>query len=147
MFYERTQIDGLQGCYSVATGISFIGAVDCCRQEFRAETDVNSILKRFGASFPAQLPAIGVRDFTVDLQRALQLVNEGEAAYRRLAPEVKAEFKSWRDVAAAADSGYLERFFKKLTAEQAAVKAAADAKAAEPATPAAPVSTEPPPKR
>lgn len=82
---------------------------DRARQEFKAETDTESIIRRLGAGIPFQN---GFVDYDVDLTRAFAMLEEARTAWERLPGTVREKFKNWSEVEAAASSGQLGDMLK-----------------------------------
>lgn len=102
---QRTQFDGLGDKISQETAIDFTGAEDVTRQEFARETDVAYILQRYG--LPRSDGQFGEQFQTTDLQEAIRLQQELQAAYQRLPEHIRRAYGSWGGVIAAADRGEL----------------------------------------
>lgn len=114
----RTQHDDLQDDYSQLGGLDCSDSRDMARQEFKDETDVNVILKRFGVdSFQAKAPIFGETDYDIDLQQALAAIQSAKEVHRGLPPELKKVYTNWRSMLNAANSGDLKRDMDKLEAE------------------------------
>lgn len=104
----RKQGDGKQRAYSEAAAID-TGTEDLARQEFRDETDINTILKRFGVTgLPARVPVFGEQDFDMDLQNALHAIDEAQDAWERAHPKVKERYPTWQQLLNAAQAGRLD---------------------------------------
>lgn len=84
---------------SFLTGIDIDPSEDQARQEFRADTDVDTILARHGGAAlrPAQpLAGFGqVVDYDTDLGTALRMVAEAKAAYEAAPADIRKRFKSY----------------------------------------------------
>lgn len=83
---------------------------DLARQEFKADSDVNTIVNRFKRgviplTFPVQY---GERDFELDLQAGLEAQRRLGEAFRKLPAEVRGRYVSWEEVAQAVARGDLE---------------------------------------
>lgn len=90
---------GLEDQISFLTGLSIDPKEDMARQEFRADTDVDTILARHGGAAlrPAQpLAGFGrVVDYDTDLASALRMVAEAKAAYDQAPADIRKRFKSY----------------------------------------------------
>lgn len=113
---QRDQFDGLGDEVSANTALDFTGAEDVTRQEFLRETDVNYILQRYG--LPRADPQFGEQFADVDLQRAIELQDELQAAYQRLPERLRRDYGSWGGIIAAADRGELTADDLKVVDEQ-----------------------------
>lgn len=107
--YPRTQIDGLQDQYSLASGIACDEAEDVTRQEFADEADVNVILRRFGVGNlpPMQPLTFGEVDYDLDLQGAYAAVRDATLAHQNLPEAIRANYPTWEDVYAGMERGEL----------------------------------------
>lgn len=93
----RTQVDSEFEAYSLRTGIDFSDAKDLARQEFKAETDVNQLLGRFGVGALGQRQQIFTEtDFGLDLQTALEAVEMSRQAHRQLPRELREKYPTWQ---------------------------------------------------
>lgn len=92
---ERTQHDQDQDVYSLASGLDTSDLPDRARQEMKADTDVNTILSRFGIGSLQHQVSFGEVDFTLDLQQALAAVRSAETAYNALPEHVRAKYPDW----------------------------------------------------
>lgn len=135
----RKQHDGLQQAYSLATALKCTGP-DKTRQEFKAETDLATILSKYGVGIPTRPVHYGTEtNYDVDLHTAFQLVNAAEKQFNHVDPEVRKQFPTIFQLAHGMRSGELDKFL----ADRAAAKKAAETP--DPAKPAPPQSTEAPP--
>lgn len=115
--YHRTQFDGLGDLYSENSAIAFPRSDDRTRQEFKRETEVQFILDRYGLAAPQA--TYGEVDRTVDLQEAIRLRGELDAAWERLPEALRREYGSWSSVIQAADEGRLtSKDLEVVSAEQ-----------------------------
>lgn len=79
--------------------------VDMARQEFRADQDINAMLKKFGVMVP-QLPLqFGDVDFSIDLQTALGAIHQAKQAWNKLPADIKADYPSWQSLLNAMERG------------------------------------------
>lgn len=92
----RSQADDtMNEAYSKRTAISFAKAKDTARQEFKAEADVNTILRKFGAFAPMKQTRYGEAiDDNLDLQMSLEYVAEIKRAYVNLPREIRLDYPS-----------------------------------------------------
>jgi len=89
---------------------------DMARQEFKAEADINVILRRFGVTgqIPSSRPLVfGEANYDLDLQRAMMALETAEQAHANLPPELKERYPTWQSLINAADDGTLELEIKK----------------------------------
>lgn len=78
------------------------------RQEFKEESEINSLLERAGLNpLQGRQPIFTETDYTLDLQRAYTAVQEAAAAYQRLPDEIKKQYPSWESVVKAVEAGKL----------------------------------------
>lgn len=111
----RRHGDGLADIASKEAAISFDPTLDKTRQEFKDETDINVILKRFGiGAVPGHRPVYGEVDHTLDLQGAFEARDAAIRMHQRLPAELQDQFPTWREVIAAAENGELEKAFSEL---------------------------------
>lgn len=120
----RTQPDTWASSWSEATGLDCSDKPDMTRQEFRAETDVNQIMSRYGANAPMRERIYGTVDFDGDLQQALGAVQIAQDAIRKLPASLRAKYATWEDLLTGLHNG---SFKVDLDAQLAAEKAARDA--------------------
>lgn len=114
----RTQHDDAQQTYSQAGGLDCSDSKDTTRQEFRDETDVNVILRRFGVdSFQAKQPLFGETDYEIDLQQALDAIKTAKEVHRGLPPELKKIYPNWRSMLNGANTGDLKKDLDRLAEE------------------------------
>lgn len=94
---------------SFLTGIAIDGAEDQARQEFRADTDVETILKRHGGAAlrPAEpLSGYGqVVDYDTDLAAALTMVQDAKRAYDGAPADIRKRFPTYGAFVQAVQSG------------------------------------------
>ncbi|WNK13691.1 MAG: internal scaffolding protein [Microvirus sp.] len=80
------------------TGISFLGEVSLTQQSASDETDINTIVRRFGLTgeLPDTFRAPQYGDFTevVDYQTAMNAVRAAEESFMSLPGEVRYEFNN-----------------------------------------------------
>lgn len=104
----RTQTDGLGDEVSQATRLHFPGDEPGARQEFKQQTDVNYIMKRYGG-VPQGLSQFGEVDYTLNLQEALTRASEAKAAYDRLPQELRQRYPSWPAILDATMRGEIQK--------------------------------------
>lgn len=75
------------------------------RQEFKKDTDVNFLVKKYGGNIPMGNVRFGIQEFGVDRLEALQRMESAQARYDALPPEVRAEYPSWDSVMTAIVNG------------------------------------------
>lgn len=103
----REQNDGLNEEASEEASISDFGQ-DMTRQEFKADADINTILARYGVGSTQTIPEFGIADYNLDLQTALNTVYKARQLWQRMPQDLRAKYKSWRELIAAMDKGELE---------------------------------------
>lgn len=134
MIAIRTQIDGLNEEYSFSTGLDCSVLPDMTRQEFKAETDVNQILARYGVDGIQRRPEYAEVDYNMDLQQALDSITQTERALAKLPPELLEKYGTWERMLAGAYNGSVKADLVAYYEKQASDKAALDAAAAAAAT-------------
>ncbi len=84
---------------------------DLARQEFKNESDINTIIGRVGPDglIHKQGAIYTETDFGLDLQSAMELVSEMKAAHRRLPRALREEYPTWVNLIAAIESGAFQR--------------------------------------
>lgn len=109
-FYAaRGQADDDQDYWSELAGTDASHSIDnkdMTRQEYKAEVDINSVLKRFGA-IPQPTPVFTTFDFDIDLQRAIASKENAESAYNRLPEEIRQKYDGWQSMLHAIVTGQL----------------------------------------
>lgn len=78
---------------------------DVARQEFKDEADINILLTRFGVSAQPRPVVYGDFDYTIDLQTALDAIEQAETGYNRLPPALRAKYPDWTSVILALADG------------------------------------------
>lgn len=92
--------------WSDDAAISFPESEDRARQEFKDESDVNVILRRFGAGGFEPRPVVyGVQDFDDDLQGVYIAAAEAQAGWNRLPEHLRKRYPGWPELLAAVDAG------------------------------------------
>lgn len=91
-------------------GIDFTGTTHTTRQEFKNEADINIMLNRFGVAGAQQRSAEYGKDidFNIDLQTALNAVQQAKLAYAALPPNLRDKYTSWQSLLNALNEGTLE---------------------------------------
>lgn len=91
------------------------GSEDRARQEFKTETDVNYILRRFGVegNAPQRPLQYGEGDYTLDLQQAYDVVDQTKAAWHKLSPSARTKMPTWRHMLEAMASGRIAEYLKR----------------------------------
>lgn len=126
----RTQTDGLNEQMSYETGLDCSALPDLARQEFKAETDVNNILARYGIDGVKRQPEYGEVDFNLDLQTSLESIREAERALRKLPTELRGKYSTWERLLDGAFNGEFKTDLESYHAQKAADEAAAKAQTA-----------------
>lgn len=109
---ERTQVDEFSDQVSLATGLDFTGVDDLCRQEFKEDCDINTILSRFGAADPRPVRFGESLDADYDLLIAFEAVRNAQRSFEALPQELTSRYG---DVSALVDA--LDRGELTLTSE------------------------------
>lgn len=123
----RTQIDGLNELVSIDTGLDCSDKPDVTRQEFKAETDVNNILARYGVEGIAKRePIYSEIDYNMDLQSSLEAIREAEAAIAKLPADLYVKYPTWEQLLSGAFNGSFKADLTAYYEGQAAAKAAAE---------------------
>lgn len=124
---QRTQADGKQEAFSERAVIDCSTLPDKTRQEFKAETDINTVLRRFTiGDLHARTPRYGDFDFTTDLQRSLATITAAKRAFAALPQELQDKYGSWEVSLTAAATGDLEIDLQDVAKARAAAKRQAD---------------------
>lgn len=126
----RTQADGLNEDYSWETALDCSDLPDMTRQEFKAETDVNNILSRYGVDGIRRTPEYAEIDYTMDLQQSLGAIAEAERAIAKLPADLYVKYPTWEQLLAGAFNGQFKTDLTAYYEAKAAEKAVADAAAA-----------------
>lgn len=94
--YTQADDDATREQLSRDTGLDCSNDIDSARQEFKAETDVKTILNRFGvAGLQPKQPVYGEVDYGMDLQEAYDSVNASKRAWQHLSPTMRAKYPSY----------------------------------------------------
>lgn len=102
----RTQVDMDQDEYSLASALDASDG-DRTRQEFKAETDINVLIKKFGVPQSGRQMMFTDVDYTIDLQQAMASIQEARQAHAKLPDNLRARYPNWRDLLNALDRGEL----------------------------------------
>lgn len=94
---------------SLAAGLACDPNEDKARQEFKEDTDVNAIVRRFGANAFAdpRNQQYSVTDFNLDLQALLEARRSAEIAFQSLDPELRKGLPTFEQFMAALAVGDL----------------------------------------
>lgn len=99
---------------------SLVAVVDCSndepitRQEFKDDSDINSLLSRYGALPPSSRPAVFQDiDYTQDLLSSYEALSRAETLFEGLSPQVQQFFGSWANLAQALADGTANELFTK----------------------------------
>lgn len=94
----RTQWDQRQLEFSLASAMDYTNSEDMTRQEFKEETDINTILKKFGVGQGPQLLPIqnGEVDYDVGFQDAFLVAQDAQRAWNRMSPDLRAKYPTWQ---------------------------------------------------
>lgn len=104
----RKQNDGLNEEASDEASIDYFGQ-DMTHQEFRADTDINTILARYGVGATSRQPEFGTEtDYNLDLQQALNTVMRARQTWQRMPADLRARYKSWHELITAMHNGEIE---------------------------------------
>lgn len=79
---------------------------DPVRQEFKADADVNTILKRFGVE--QRQVTYGEADTDLDLQGALEAVRSADEAFQGLPKNLRDKYRNMKNLLNAIESGALK---------------------------------------
>lgn len=91
----------------VEHGQTFDPKEDRTRQEFKADADVNLLLKKYGHNIPVRPLEFGEVDYTTDLLTAKLAADRFNAAYNDLPDHIRARYGSMNAVVSAIESGEL----------------------------------------
>lgn len=98
----RSQANSRGDDYSAKTMLDFHDDdpenIDRTRQEFKAEADVNTILKKFGWQQFGRQPLYGDIDFDRGLHEAMEIVQSARDLYRRMPADLKAKYPTEQDL-------------------------------------------------
>lgn len=102
----RSQTDGL-GDQASKEAETINHGRDRARQEFKADADINTLLRRYGVGVTQKLPVFGEVDFTVDLQQAMAAISEAKLMHARLPENLRTKYRDWSSLLNALESGAL----------------------------------------
>lgn len=124
--FSRTQADGLGDKFSREAAIDCSADKDMTRQEFKEETDINVLLKKFGLNQQSRPLIYGEFDYTIDYQQALQSVDDARKAHARMPAEIREKYPTTNTMLEGMASGALAKDLEDLsmTKQQAAQHAA-----------------------
>lgn len=111
---------GVRGQETVRDNLDFGGPVctaeeDKCRQEYGPQSQIGYQISRFGVGHPLQF---GQVDYdSMDLTRAMELIEQSGQAWLSLPKVVRDRYQSWGAVEAAAASGELQQLLKAAGAD------------------------------
>lgn len=92
--------------WSDEAAIRFPVEEDRTRQEFAEETDVNVILRRFGAGgFESRPVSYGVQDMNLDLQGVYESVRFADEAWEKLPAHLRKKYPAWPELLDAMERG------------------------------------------
>lgn len=117
----RTQADNRGDELSKATRTICTNEAQA-RQEFRAECDIRTILKRFGVPVSTKAAEYGVQDDRITLQSALNALHEAQGLMQAVPEELRYKYPTWRHVLQATESGDYQKDLDALDARRAAAK-------------------------
>lgn len=106
----RHQADGKQLDYSQMSALVCVGE-DMARQEFKAEADINNILKRYGvngSALPIRPVVYQEVDYTIDLQQAMGAIETAQDMYRKLPPSLREKYPTWQSILNGIHNGSLK---------------------------------------
>lgn len=108
MFVDRTQAASAEEIaeWSDEAAIACDPREDKTRQEFAAEADINTLLRRFGAGGMEMRPVVyGIQDTDLELQQVYAAVEVSENAWARLPENLRARYSDWSELLAAVERG------------------------------------------
>lgn len=105
----RGQADGKQKWWSDFTGMDFTESPSVTRQEFRDETEINTLLARYGVGQAQRPLTFGEANYDLDLQQALMAIEEAKVAHYRLPDHLKTQYPTWREFLNAVETGQLTK--------------------------------------
>lgn len=104
---QRRQSDGRQDEFSDAGALDTSHMKSLARQEFKDETDVNVLLRKYGVHVPQRQTHFGAIDTDVDLQQAIDAVHQAKSAWDQLPENLKERYGTWQALFNAVESGQL----------------------------------------
>lgn len=102
----RTQVDGLQEAFSLASGQSFPLEEDKCRPEWGPDTQLSNILSRYSPALPAPT-AYGIQNLDADMTLAFQARERASQAFSELPDALRKAFGSWENFSNALAQGWV----------------------------------------
>lgn len=108
---NRGQNDGLQDAYSADAVINYTDPDNnpdtrsLTRQEFKAEADINNILKKFGVDSFNNQPILDSMDYDTNLHQAMELLAAANALHRDLPEQLRAKYPTRAAIIEGLDSG------------------------------------------
>lgn len=115
----RTANDGLNDMASDASGIMFDPEDHKARQEMGPETDIAWILNHHGVSMGRRTPQYPDIDFSIDLQKAIELQRELDSANIVAPAELKEKYPNKYAILAGIESGQYATDLQNLERELA----------------------------
>lgn len=92
--------------WSDEAAISFPVGEDRARQEFAEESDVNVILRRFGAGgFQVRPVQYGIQDLDLDLQSVYDSASVASEAWEKLPERLRNRYAGWPELIQAVEAG------------------------------------------
>lgn len=122
----RTQVDGLGDIYSKTSALDCSADRDMTRQEFREESDINVLLKKFGLNQQSRPLVYGEFDYTIDYQQALTSLEAAGRAHARMPAEVREKYPTTRAMLDGMASGELAKELENLSITKQAAAAHAE---------------------
>lgn len=120
----RTQVDGRGDEISDATATTPTGE-SLTRQELAPDTDINTLLARFGVDGQMRQPIYGETiDYDMNLQTAINITAQAQDIMHHVPQELRDKYRNWREVLDATETGQYQADLKEL---QARKKAASEA--------------------
>lgn len=90
------------------TSISFDPKDDRTRQEFKASTDIKTILLKHGGVPPGRPLTFGEVDYSLDLQTALSTARNAEQAWSNVPIALRRDYPNWQSLLNALQRGDVE---------------------------------------
>lgn len=92
--------------WSDDSAMSFPAGEDRARQEFKDETDVNVILRRFGAGgFEVRPVQYGIQETDLELQTVYAAAAVAEDGWLKLPEHVRKRYSGWPELLSAVEAG------------------------------------------
>lgn len=123
----RTHDDGKGDAVSRDTATTPEGE-SLTRQEYKDDSDVNTILRKFGVDAPIRSqPVFGQEvDYTLDLQQALGAIEQAKRANAQVPEELREKYPTWKHVLDAAETGEYQKDLEELRTKKDDAKREAD---------------------